>query len=100
MILAIPTERRGDYLDFWSFVRYTGQETPQYGVKFVWRPEFLDQIKFKLARAKLDYYNDIDSYMDSKRVIAYENPYRKRQMLSEMRKMITEIMNERYDYEY
>ena len=99
-IIAIPTERKGDYMDFWSFIVDDGRQIPQYGVRFIWRPELKDQIKYKLARAKLDYRHDINRLLKDRRVIAYESTQRRRMMFAQMRKMITEIMNDRYDDSY
>lgn len=92
-VIAIPTGKRGDYLDFWRFERDCGQDLPLYGVRIVWSPSLRDNVKQVLRQAKADYIRDMERLLRDKRVIAYQSTQKQRMMFSQMRKIITEIMN-------
>ena len=61
-VVAIPTGRKGDYMDFWSFVKDDGQEIPNYAIRIAWNPLLQDKIKKILSNAKRDYQRDMELY--------------------------------------
>lgn len=61
-LIAIPRGRKGDYLDFWYFVRDDGRaldRLPNYTIRFIWHKAQEDRIKKILLDAKKDYLQDI-----------------------------------------
>ena len=63
-IIAIPTGRKGDYLDFWTFVKDNGQaDIPNYAIRILWHRASRERVERVLRQAKKDYYKDIDTFV-------------------------------------
>lgn len=60
-VIAIPTGRRGDYLDFWSFIKDDGRVIPNYAIRIPWSPACKERIHKILVQAKRDFYKDLDN---------------------------------------
>lgn len=58
-VIAIPTGRRGDYLDFWSFIKDDGREIPNYAIRIPWSPACKERIHKILVQAKKDFNTDL-----------------------------------------
>jgi hypothetical protein len=63
-IIAIPTGRKGDYLDFWSFIKDNGQtDIPNYAIRLLWNSADKKRTEQVLRQAKRDYYKDVQAYI-------------------------------------
>lgn len=60
-VIAIPTGRRGDYLDFWSFIKDDGRAIPNYAIRIPWSPACKERIHKILVQAKKDFNKDLDN---------------------------------------
>lgn len=58
-VIAIPTGRKGDYLDFWSFIKDDGRAIPNYAIRIPWSPACKERIHKLLVQAKKDFNTDL-----------------------------------------
>jgi hypothetical protein len=63
-VIAIPTGRKGDYLDFWTFVKDNGQtDIPNYAIRILWHEASRERVERVLRQGKKDYYKDIAAFI-------------------------------------
>lgn len=62
-LLAVPTGKRGDYLDFWKIYEYAGGDVPRGAIRFNTLTANMERVEKLLKQAKRDYLADERLYM-------------------------------------
>lgn len=65
-LIAVPTKKRGDYLDFWHIYEYAGGEVPRGAIRFNTLSANMERIERLLKQAKKDYLADERTAMQAR----------------------------------